>query len=91
MLIAAYVHSFSSDDLLRNYYGLGAQYALGKLRFGLYSDHVRVLDINEWNTEFVCHLPLNDYLSVKPVLHILNSDSKPQCIGLLRLTVNLGN
>ena len=47
MLIAAYGHSFSSDDLLRNYYGLGAQYALGKLRFVLYSDHVRVLDINE--------------------------------------------
>lgn len=91
MLIAAYGHSFSSDDLLRNYYGLGAQYALDKLIFGLYSDHVRVLDINEWNTEFVCHLPLNDYLSVKPVLHILNSDSKTQCIGLLRLTVNLGN
>ena len=91
MLIAAYGHSFSSDDLVRNYYGLGAQYALGKLRFGLYSDHVRVLGVNEWNTELVCHLDLNDYLSVKPVLHILNSDGKTQCIGLLRLTVNLNN
>lgn len=91
MLIAAYGHSFSSDDLVRNYYGLGAQYALGKLRFGLYSDHIRALDVNEWNTELVCHIDLNDYLSVKPVLHILNCDSKTQCIGLLRLTVNLGN
>lgn len=91
MLIAAYGHSFSSDNLVRNYYGLGAQYALGKLRFGLYSDHVRVLGVNEWNTELVCHLDLNDYLSVKPVLHILNSDGKTQCIGLLRLTVNLNN
>jgi hypothetical protein len=91
MLIAAYGHSFSSDDLVRNYYGLGAQYALGKLRFGLYSDHIRALDVNEWNTELVCHINLNDYLSVKPVLHILNTDGQTQCIGLLRLTVNLNN
>ena len=91
MLIAAYGHSFSSDDLVRNYYGLGAQYALGKLRFGLYSDHIRALDVNEWNTELVCHINLNDYLSVKPVLHILNTDGQTQCIGQLRLTVNLGN
>ena len=91
MLIAAYGHSFSSEDLVRNYYGLGAQYALGKIRFGLYSDHARVLDINEWNTELVCNIDLNDYLSIKPVLHILNSDNETQCIGLLRLTVNLNN
>ena len=91
MLIAAYGHSFSSDDLARNYYGLGAQYLLGKLRFGLYSDHVRVLGINEWNTELVCNVELNDYLSIKPVLHIMNCDNKTQCIGLLRLTVNLNN
>lgn len=91
MLIAAYGHSFRSEDLVHNYYGLGAQYGLGKLRFGLYSDHARVLDINEWNTELVCNIDLNDYLSIKPVLHILNLDSKTQCIGMLRLTVNLNN
>ena len=91
MLIAAYGHSFSSDDLLRNYYGLGAQYALGKVQFGFYSDYVRMLGVDEWDTEFVCNIDLNDYLSVKPVLHILNCDSQTQCIGLLRLTVNLNN
>lgn len=91
MVIAAYGHSFSSDDLLRNYYGLGAQYALGKVQFGFYSDYVRMLGVDEWDTEFVCNIDLNDYLSVKPVLHILNCDSKTQCIGLLRLTVNLNN
>jgi hypothetical protein len=48
-----------------------------------------MLGVDEWNTELVCNIDLNDYLSVKPVLHILNSDSKTQCIGLLRLTVNL--
>ena len=89
MLILAYGHSFNGDDWLRNYYGVGAQYALGKVRFGLFSDYVRMMGINEWNTELVCHLPLNDYLSVKPVLHILNSDGKTQCIGLLRLTVKM--
>ena len=91
MVIAAYGHSFSSDDLLRNYYAVGAQYALGKVRFGFYSDHVRMLGVDEWDTEFVCNIDLNDYLSVKPVLHILNCNSETQCIGLLRLTVNLGN
>ena len=88
-LLAAYSHAFSSVELCRNFCGLGAKYDFKKVELGFFSDYTRMLDIDEWATELTCKVALSKYLSVQPVLHILNTDGETQCIGVLRLNVSL--
>ena len=89
MLLAAYGHAFSNNHACRNFAGLGGKYLFGKTELGLFSDYTRVDDINEWATEITYDVPLTDYLSVRPVLHIINTDHCTKCIGMLRLNVCL--
>lgn len=83
-LIGAYCHTFGRDNACDDFYGIGAKYAIKNTEFGLFSDYTRVDDIDEWATEIICSHQFTDYLSVKPVLHILNTDGNTKCVGLLR-------
>lgn len=88
-LLAAYGHAFGSDNLCDNFCGLGGKYALKRVEFGLFSDYARVLDLDEWATEFVCSLHLTDFLTVKPVFHVITTDGTTNCFGVLRVDVSL--
>ena len=88
-LLAAYSHAFDSDELCKNFCGLGATYTYKKLDFGLFSDYTRILDIDEWATELTCNINLTNYLSVQPTLHIIKTDNETNCFGVLRLNVSL--
>ena len=88
-LLAAYSHAFDSDELCKNFCGLGATYTYKKLDFGLFSDYTRIIGIDEWATELTCNVNLTNYLSVQPALHIIKTDDETNCIGVLRLNVSL--
>lgn len=89
ILIAAYGHAFSKDNACRNFAGMGGKYTLGKAELGLFSDYTRIDGIDEWATELTCNVAVNDRLSIQPVLHVITTDSKTKCVGVLRLGVNL--
>ena len=52
------------------------------------NDHVVILGFNEWATELICSLPLTDFLTVKPVLHVITSNGETACIGMLRMDIS---
>ncbi len=88
-LLAAYGHAFGSDNLCDNFCGLGGKYTLKRAEFGLFTDYTRVLGIDEWATELICSLQLTNFLSVKPVLHIITTDSTTKCVGMLRMEIGI--
>ena len=88
-LIAAYSHAFCSDELCRDFYGIGGKYAYKKIELGVFSDYTSVFDIDEWATELTCNITYNDHLSIQPVLHVLKTDGETKYIGMLRLNVTL--
>jgi hypothetical protein len=88
-LLAAYGHAFGSDNLCDNFCGLGGKYTLKRAEFGLFADYTRVLGIDEWATELICSLQLTNFLSVKPVLHIITTDSTTKCVGMLRMEIGI--
>lgn len=88
-LLAAYGHAFGSDLFCENFYGIGGKYSLKRIEFGLFSDYTRVIDIDEWATEVVCSIHLTDFLTVKPVLHVITTDGTTKCIGMLRVDVEI--
>ena len=88
-LLAAYGHAFGSDNLCDNFYGLGGKYSFKRAELGLFTDYTRVLDINEWATELIGSFHLNDFLTVKPVLHIINTEGTTKCVGMLRVDFSI--
>lgn len=88
-LLAAYGHAFSSDILCDNFCGLGGKYTLKRTEFGLFTDYVRVLDVEEWATELICSLHLTDFLTVKPVLHVITTEGNTKCVGMLRVDIGI--
>lgn len=87
-LLAAYGHAFGNNDS-DNFCALGGKYTLKGAEFGLFTDYTRVLDIDEWATEFICRLRITDFLSVKPVLHVLTTDGNTKCVGILRVDISI--
>jgi hypothetical protein len=53
------------------------------------TEYTRIDGIDEWATELTCKLALSDHLSLQPVVHILTTDSKTKCIGMMRLNICL--
>ena len=88
-MLAVYSHAFGSGNFCDNFYGLGGKYALKRTEFGLFTDYTRVLDIDEWGTELICSLHLTDFLSVKPVLHVITTDGTTKCVGMLRVDIGI--
>jgi len=88
-LLVAYGHAFNSDHPCRDFCGLGGNYALQRAEFGIFTEYTRIDGIDEWATELTCKLGISEYLSLQPVLHILTTDGKTKCIGMMRLNVNL--
>ena len=88
-MLAAYGHAFSSDILCDNFCGLGGKYTLKRTEFGLFTDYVRVLDVEEWATELICSLHLTDFLTVKPVLHVITTEGNTKCVGMLRVDIGI--
>ena len=88
-LIAAYGHAFGSDNLCENFCALGGKYALKRAELGLFSDYTQVLGIDEWATELICSLQLTNYLTVKPVFHIITTNSSTNCVGMLRVDISI--
>lgn len=88
-LLAAYGHAFGSDNLCDNFYGLGGKYTLKRTEFGLFTDYTRVLDVDEWATELICSLHLTDFLTVKPVLHVITTDGTTKCVSMLRVDIGI--
>lgn len=88
-LLVACGHAFNSDHPCRNFCGLGGNYAFKRAEFGLLTEYTRIDGIDEWATELTCKLALSDHLSLQPVVHILTTDSKTKCIGMMRLNICL--
>lgn len=88
-LLAAYGHAFGSDTFCKNFCGLGAIYKYKRAEFGLFSDYTRIIIIDEWATELICSLHLTDILTVKPVLHIINTNGETKYVGMLRLDIGI--
>ena len=88
-MLAVYSHAFGSGNLCDNFFGLGGKYALKRTEFGLFTDYTRVLDIDEWGTELICSLHLTDFLTVKPVLHVITTDGTTKCVGMLRVDIGI--
>ena len=88
-LLAVYSHAFGSGNICDNFCGLGGKYAFKRTEFGLFTGYTRVLGIDEWSTEFICSLHLTDYLSVKPVLHVITTDGTTKCVGMLRVDISI--
>lgn len=88
-MLAVYSHAFGSGNFCDNFYGLGGKYALKRTEFGLFTDYTRVLDIDEWGTELICSLHLTDFLTVKPVLHVITTDGTTKCVGMLRVDIGI--
>jgi len=88
-LLAAYGHAFGSDNACNDFCGLGGRYTLKRTELGLFTDYTRVDGIDEWATELICNYHLNDYLSIKPILHVINTDGSTKCIGMLRVDISL--
>ena len=88
-LLGAYSHAFGPSILCKDFFGVGGKYSLRRVEFGLFSDCARVVDINEWATELICSLHLTDYLTVKPVFHVIKSGQETMCIGVLRLNISI--
>ena len=86
-LLAAYGHAFGRDNVCNNFYGLGAKYGIKNTEFGLFTDYTNIDDIHEWATELICSHQFTNYLTVKPVLHILHTDGDTKCIGMLRFDI----
>ena len=89
MLIAAYSHAFSSDSRCKNFFGIGGKYSIGKAELGVFSDYSRVDGMGEWATELTCHYELTNFLSIQPVLHIIDTDNHTKCIGMMRIRANI--
>ena len=45
--------------------------------------------IDEWATEFICSLRITDFLSVKPVLHVITTDGNTKCVGMLQVEIGI--
>ena len=88
-MLAVYSHAFGSGNLCDNFFGLGGKYALKRTEFGLFTDYTRVLDIDEWGTELICAFHLTDFLTVKPVLHVITTDGTTKCVGMLRVDIGI--
>ena len=87
-LIAIYSHAFGSGNLCDNFYGLGGKYALKRAEFGVFTDYVYVVDVKEWATEFIFSYHLTDFLTVKPALHVIDTDGRTVLAGLLRVDIS---
>ena len=73
-LLAAYSHAFDSDEICKNFCGLGATYTYKKLDVGLFSDYTRIIGIDEWATELTCNIHLTDFLSLQPAFHLIKTE-----------------
>jgi len=88
-LLAAYGHAFASDNLCDDFYGLGGKYNLKRAEFGVFTDYTRILDVDEWATEFIFSYQLTNFLAVKPILHVINTEGETNCVGLLRVEIGI--
>ena len=95
-MILAYSHAFGDNLYCNDFCGIGARYTYKRAEFGIFTDFTSVTDIeedpsdeiDEFATEFVCNLRLTDYLSVKPVLHIITTDDETKYVGMLRVMLS---
>ena len=88
-LLAAYSHAFDSDEICKNFCGLGATYTYKKLDVGLFSDYTRIIGIDEWATELTCNIHLTDFLSLQPAFHLIKTGEETNYLGALRVNVSL--
>ena len=88
-LVAVYSHAFGGDNFCNDFFGLGGKYSFKRAQLGLFTDYTRVLGVDEWATELICSLHLTDFLKVKPVLHVITTDSTTKCVGLLRVDIGI--
>lgn len=88
-LLAAYSHAFTNNNDCRNYCAVGGKYTYKKAEFGICSDYTRISGVNEFATEFTGCIALTEYLSLQPAMHLVTTDGRTKCIGMLRTTVSL--
>lgn len=88
-LLAMCSHVIGHDVACRNFCALGGKYSIRRLEFGLFSNYTNVVGIDEFATEFLCCYHLWKFLTVKPVLHVVTSDGKTNCVGLFRVNVSI--
>lgn len=88
-LLAAYSHAFDSDEICKNFCGLGATYTYKKLDVGLFSDYTSIIGIDEWATELTCNIHLTDFLSLQPAFHLIKTGDETNYLGALRVNISL--
>ena len=87
-LLAAYGHAFGGNISCKNFCGIGGKITVKRAELGLFTDYTRVSDIDEWGTELICSIHLTDFLTVKPVVHVITTNDITNCVGLLRMEVS---
>lgn len=90
-LIAAYSHAFSRSAACRNFAGLGGIYDCGKAAFGLFTDWTRIDGDSELAVEATCDIPVNRWLSLQPVFHLISHHDRLNGVGVLRIKLSLFN
>lgn len=88
-LLAIYSHVIGHEVSCRNFCALGGKYSWGRFEFGLASNYVNIVGIDEFATEFLCSYHPWKFLTVKPVLHVITSDGETNCVGLFRVNVSI--
>ena len=90
-LMAIYSHVIGPDISCRNFCALGGKYSIKRFEFGLFSNYTNVVGFDEFSTEFLCSYQLWKYITVKPVLHVITTDGKTNCVGLFRMNFSINN
>lgn len=88
-LLAAYGHAFGSYISSPNFAALGGKYTYKRATFGLISTYARILNTDEFSTEFVCNLQLTSFLALKPAFHIITDDGTTKCVAQLRVNIGI--
>ncbi|MGN0236869.1 MAG: hypothetical protein ACI4AK_02095 [Lepagella sp.] len=88
-LVAAYSHAFSSDNVCRNFCGIGGKYAFKRVDLGLFSDYTRIEGVDEWATEITCNIQCTKHISLQPAIHVITTGGKTNCVGLMRMAFSL--
>lgn len=88
-VMVAYSHAFGTDNECKDFAGVGGKLALGNIELGVFSDYVRILESEEWATEFTCKAQVNKYLYIQPAIHFISNVDVDTFVGLVRFGVEL--
>lgn len=88
-LTAAYSRAMGNEADCHNFAAIGARLLARWGELGLFSDVAHCKHETEWATELTARIPVHEYLSLQPALHLVKNPSGTHPVGLLRLIVSI--